>query len=54
VPFAQFFGFGAEPGIVSAELIAGRSLIARSSVRTHLGLAFGVLVLIAAAVTVTR
>ena len=36
---------------MNSELIVGRSLIARSSVRTHLGLAFGVLVLIAAAVT---
>jgi len=36
---------------MSSVLITSRSPIARSSVRTHLGLAFGVLVLIAAAVT---
>ncbi len=47
----QLSGCISEPEIVNSELIVGRSLIARSSVRTHLGLAFGVLVLIAAAVT---
>jgi len=49
--FAQLCGFVAETELVKPELIVGRSLIARSSVRTHLGLAFGVLVLIAAGVT---
>jgi methyl-accepting chemotaxis protein len=49
--FAQHRGRIAEPGTVNSELIVGRSLIARSSVRTHLGLAFGVLVMIAAGVT---
>jgi len=49
--FTQLCGSVAEPRIVNSELIVDRSLIARSSVRTHLSLAFGVLVLIAAAVT---
>ncbi len=47
----QLSGSIAEPGGVNSEPIVDRSLIARSSVRTHLGLAFGVLVLIAVAVT---